>query len=114
MSGGNSWASCSVFMRITLPTLGHFAPPHAQLAPPDLRFKRRKGYIMNMTETPTTPGAAIRVLRIAAGLTIEQVAREAGVSPTHLSRVETGTKPATNAYLGVVSEAISRHLGTAA
>lgn len=65
---------------------------------------------MGMPDTPNSPGAALRILRKAAGLTLEQVAHEAGVSPTHLSRVETGTKPATNAYLGAVSEAIARHL----
>lgn len=68
---------------------------------------------MSMTETPTSPGAALRVLRTAAGLTLEQVATEAGVSATHLSRVETGAKPATPAYLGVVSEVIARHLSAA-
>lgn len=74
---------------------------------------RRMEYVVSMKETPTTPGAAIRVLRTAAGLTLEQVATEAGVSPSHLSRVETGAKTATPAWLGVVTEAIARHLSAA-
>lgn len=63
-----------------------------------------------MTETPNTPGGALRVLRSAAGLTLEQVAQEAGVSHTHLSRVETGAKPASAEWIGAVAEAIARHL----
>ena len=63
-----------------------------------------------MNETSNTPGSAIRVLRTAAGLTLDQVAREAGVSPTHLSRVETGVKAGTPAFIGAVSKAIAQHL----
>ena len=68
---------------------------------------------MSMSETPTTPGAALRVLRTEARLTLEQVAKEAGVSATHLSRVETGAKSAKPAWLGAVTEAIARHLSAA-
>ena len=67
-----------------------------------------------MNRTPTTPGEAIRVLRNEAGLTLEQVAQEAGVSASHISRVETGAKKASPAWLGVVTEAIARHLSSAA
>ena len=67
-----------------------------------------------MKNTPTTPGEAIRALRSEAGLTLEQVAQEAGVSASHISRVETGAKKASPAWLGVVAEAIARHLSSAA
>lgn len=67
----------------------------------------------NPIPPPATPGAAIRVLRNAAHLTIEQVATEAGVSPSHLSRVETGAKSATPAWIGAVAETIARHLTAA-
>lgn len=75
---------------------------------------RKNGYIMGMSITPTTPGEALRALRNSAGLTLEQVAREAGVSATHLSRVETGAKNATPAWIGAVTEAIAHHLKRAA
>lgn len=70
--------------------------------------------LWGMEDTPVTTGAALRSLRTAAGLTQEQVAVEAGVSPTHLSRVESGTKTATTAWLGLVAGAIARHLKKAA
>lgn len=43
-----------------------------------------------MTETPHSVGlgAALRVLRTTAELTIEQAAEVAGVSPSYLSRAE--------------------------
>ena len=75
---------------------------------------RKNGYIMSMSITPTTPGEALRALRNSAGLTLEQVAREAGVSATHLSRVETGAKKATPVWIGAVTEAIAHHLKRAA
>lgn len=75
---------------------------------------RKKGHTVSMQETPTSPGAAIRVLRISAGLTLEQVAKEAGVSATHLSRVETGARRANPEWLGAVAEAIARHLKSVA
>ena len=75
---------------------------------------RKSSKVLGMTETPNSPGAALRLLRTSAGLTLEQVAREAGVSPTHLSRVETGAKRANPAYIGQVAEAIARHLRTTA
>lgn len=65
---------------------------------------------MSMSITPTTPGEALRALRNSAGLTLEQVAKEAGVSATHLSRVETGAKSASPAWIGAVTEAIALRL----
>lgn len=75
---------------------------------------RRRDYVLSMTEAPTTPGAALRALRTEAGLTLEQVAQEAGVSASHLSRVETGIKTANPVWIGAVAEAIARHLKVAA
>lgn len=65
---------------------------------------------MGMEEIKTSPGKALRALRMKAGLTLDQVAREAGVSATHLSRVETGAKKATPAWLGAVTGAIAKAL----
>lgn len=67
-----------------------------------------------MSITPTTPGEALKALRNSAGLTLEQVAQEAGVSATHLSRVETGARNASPAWIGAVAEAIAHHLQGAA
>ena len=50
------------------------------------------------------------MLRTKAGLTLDQVAKEAGVSATHLSRVETGAKTATPAWIGAVTAAIAKNL----
>ncbi|MSS84531.1 helix-turn-helix domain-containing protein [Actinomycetaceae bacterium WB03_NA08] len=63
-----------------------------------------------MAEMANTPGKSLRVLRMKAGLTLDQVAKEAGVSATHLSRVETGAKKATPAWLGAVTGAIAKAL----
>lgn len=67
-----------------------------------------------MTEKPKSPGEAVRVLRQEAGLTIEQVASTAGVSPSQISRVETGAKKPSSAWLGVVIEAIASAMKPAA
>lgn len=66
--------------------------------------------LLSMKEEPITPGAALRVLRLEAGLTLDEVASQAGVSATHLSRVETGVKNATPAWIGAVTQTIARHL----
>lgn len=64
--------------------------------------------------TSTAPGRALRVLRQLADLTLEQTATEAGTSPAHLSRVETGQVRATPAWIGRVSAVIASHLRDAA
>jgi transcriptional regulator with XRE-family HTH domain len=64
--------------------------------------------------TPTTPGESIRTLRQMAGLTLDQVAAEAGVSAAHLSRVETNERRATPKWLGSVAAVIASHLSQAA
>lgn len=76
-----------------------------------LRTMRKKGSVLSMaTKSPTTPGEAIRALRSLAGMTLDEVAAQAGVSASHLSRVETGAAQPTPAWLGVVSEVIARRL----
>lgn len=62
----------------------------------------------------TAPGRALRNLRELAGLTLDQVASEAGTSAAHLSRVETGQVRATPQWVGRISEVIARHLRSAA
>lgn len=79
-----------------------------------MRFLRKLGYVMSMSITPTTPGEALRALRNSAGMTLEEVAASAGVSATHLSRVENGVRKATPAWIGAVTEAIAAKLKAAA
>ena len=59
-------------------------------------------------------GRAIRALREAAGLTAADVAREAMVSESYLSKVETGQDTATPRWIGKVTGVIARHLSNAA
>jgi len=65
---------------------------------------------MSMNKTTTTPGDALRTLRKSAGMTLEEVATIAGVSATHLSRVETGARTASPVWIGAVAEAIAGKL----
>lgn len=101
-------------MRNMVPDLGHPMQPPAQVFLSVLRSLRKKGMMLVMTKKPQTPGEAVRVLRAEAGLTIEQVAAAAGVSPSQISRVETGAKKPSQAWLSVVIEAIAQHLKPAA
>lgn len=59
-------------------------------------------------------GKAIRALREMASLTLDDVAKEAGVSAAYLSRVETGKASTSAKWLGLVSSVIASHLKTAA
>jgi len=45
-----------------------------------------------------------------AGLTLDAVASEAGVSAAYLSKVETGQTQATPKWIGMVAEVIAAHL----
>lgn len=78
-----------------------------------MRIEHKRSRVRSMRVTPTTPGQALRALRNAAGLTQDQVASEAGVSSTHLSRVENDERRANPVWIGAVAEAIARHLKTA-
>lgn len=64
-----------------------------------------------MTHTPTT-GQAIRQMRSVAGLTADQLAELAGISPGYLSRVENGKNRPSDRWVGTVlahlSSAIER------
>lgn len=66
------------------------------------------------TKTTTEQGRALRSLREMAGLTAEDVAREAGVSAAYLSRVENGKAAPTPRWVGTVSVVIASHLASAA
>lgn len=52
-------------------------------------------------------GQALRNLRIHAGLTLEEVGDTADVSPTYLSRVETGKSHPSDAWVSTVLDALS-------
>lgn len=60
--------------------------------------------------TAPGPGASLRALRTLAGLTLEDVASQAAVSASYLSKVESGTKEASPVWIGRVSAIIARHL----
>lgn len=66
-----------------------------------------------MTATQRT-GAAIRALRIAAGMTLDEVAEAAGVSPSYLSRAENDLVTPTPNWIQLVALAIGNHLAASA
>lgn len=55
-------------------------------------------------------GAALRLIRQAAGMTLEQVSNEAGISVSYLSRVENGVVTPTDAWVSIVAVAIGHHM----
>ena len=63
---------------------------------------------------PTELGKGIRDLRERAGMTIDDVAREAGVSSTYLSNVENGKREPRSEWVGRVVTAIADRLTGAA
>lgn len=74
---------------------------------------------MTSTTRPTEPkakryGSALRALRVAAGMTQEQVADSAGVSHSYLSRVENGLLEPTSEWIRIVAIAIGEHIAEAA
>ncbi|TFC85800.1 XRE family transcriptional regulator [Cryobacterium sp. TmT2-59] len=60
------------------------------------------------------PAHALAVLRESAGLTVEDVADLAGISPNYLARIENGDTQPTPALAGHVSAVIARDLSGAA
>lgn len=62
-----------------------------------------------MTATQHT-GAAIRALRVAADMTLEEVADAAGVSQSYLSRAENDLVAPTANWIQLVAVAIGNHL----
>lgn len=64
---------------------------------------------MTKTPTPSTgTGAALRALRLAAGLTLEQVGEVAGVSVSYLSRTENGQTSPREGWVAHVAVTIGR------
>jgi len=59
-------------------------------------------------------GAAIRTLRKSVGLTLEQVATEAGVSINYLSRAENGKVAPTPTWCHLVMTVLGGHVEDAA
>lgn len=69
---------------------------------------------MNKTSATSEQGRALRTLREVANLTADQVAREAQVSASYLSRVENGKAEATPQWIGMITATIAAHLSGAA
>lgn len=67
-----------------------------------------------MQTTTTATGTALRTLRQAAGLTLQQVAAGAGVSISYLSRVENGLTAPRPQWVQVVTEYLGSRIEDAA
>ncbi len=66
-----------------------------------------------MTATQQT-GAAIKALRVAAGMTLEDVAEAAGISQSYLSRAENDLVTPSANWIQLVAVAIGNRLAAAA
>ena len=69
---------------------------------------------MTTTTAGTTVGTALRTLRKASGLTIQQVATIAGVSAAHLNNAENGRVMPKPLWIAGVAEALGTHIKDAA
>jgi transcriptional regulator with XRE-family HTH domain len=68
-----------------------------------------------MTNTAGTGlGLALRALRQAADMTLDDVAAAAGVSVSYLSRAESGKVTPTAGWVQLVASAIGDHMAAAA
>lgn len=70
-----------------------------------------------MTETQIAPpgfGGALKALRLAAGMTLEDVSDAAGVSLSYLSRAENNQVTPTAGWVQLVAVAIGNHIKDAA
>lgn len=63
-----------------------------------------------METITANPAANLRILRIHAGLTLQQVADAAGTSESWLSKIETGKKTASKAFIGRVAGVIADNM----
>lgn len=60
-----------------------------------------------MKTTTTNPAANLRILREFAGLSLSQVAEAAETSESWLSKIETGKRTASTAFIGRVAGVIA-------
>lgn len=70
-----------------------------------------------MTATPpsaTAFGGALKALRLAAGMTLDEVSDAAGVSLSYLSRAENDQVTPTAGWVQLVAVAIGNHIKAAA
>lgn len=67
-----------------------------------------------MSQGENRTGSSIRNLRTLAGLTLADVAAEAGTNVSYLSRVETGDVTASTQYVARVTAAIASRMAGAA
>lgn len=67
---------------------------------------------MPINQRTDSAGAGIRVLRQRAGLTLDEMAALMGASASYVSRVETGTARASNAWLGNAANVLGSHLSS--
>jgi transcriptional regulator with XRE-family HTH domain len=58
----------------------------------------------------THAGRSIRAVRTGLGLSLNQLAREAGVNASQLSKVERGIKEPSDRWLRDVKEALVKHM----
>lgn len=67
-----------------------------------------------MTNTPEAQGSALRVMRVAQGLTLRELAEKAKVNHAYLSQVERGDKIPNPRWLRSVLDALAENLRGAA
>ncbi len=70
--------------------------------------------VLHMTNTPAIQGQALRVMRVAQGLTLRELAEKAGVNHAYLSQVERGDKTPNPRWLRSVTDALADNLKGAA
>lgn len=66
--------------------------------------------VFDMSQAPASTGESIRSLRKLAGLSLDEVARDADTSIAYLSKVERGIFVPTLSYVAKVTSAIADRL----
>nr|WP_279630809.1 helix-turn-helix transcriptional regulator [Rathayibacter sp. VKM Ac-2804] len=64
-------------------------------------------------QAPASIGQSLRTMRMLAGLTLEDVAREADTAVAYLSKIETDKLIPSKTYVGTVTAVLSRALSPA-
>jgi transcriptional regulator with XRE-family HTH domain len=63
-----------------------------------------------MHEHDGSTGSAIRVMRLAQGLTLQQLADLAGTSPSYIGQVERGDRQPSQGWLETITAALAHNL----
>ncbi|MBG4691802.1 helix-turn-helix transcriptional regulator [Pseudomonas aeruginosa] len=63
------------------------------------------------TTAPAVPSASLLERRVARGLSLEQVAREVGISPSYMAMIERGEREASEAILFALERVLGKATG---